>query len=165
MRQGSNPYSLAHSGGPSVEALDFFGLPKNHTKKCRFCFGGEDGDSVCRWKSSTLGSMCIFLRFFFWGSSQLGSQFQQTAELSTLEVLFHTQQGLQAGTTYGFMVSWNLIKNSGFRKQEICGKDLGCIVQIWASQFSGQTFFWAKTKTLWNSTRQSLVGDVFFWIG
>ena len=24
MRQGSNPYSLAHSGGPSAEALDFY---------------------------------------------------------------------------------------------------------------------------------------------
>ena len=130
MRQGSNPYSLAHSGGPSVEALDFFRTPqKTIPKNADFVFWGRW--RFGSWKSSTLGSMCI----------QLGSQFQQTAQLSTPEVLFHTQQGLQAGTTYGFMVSWNLIQNSGFRKQEICGKDLGCIVcivQIWASQFSGQ---------------------------
>ena len=41
MRQGSNPYSLAHSGGPSVEALDFFGLPKKPSQNMFFFGGGK----------------------------------------------------------------------------------------------------------------------------
>lgn len=47
MRQGSNPYSLAHSGGPSAEALDFLRTspPKKNANMIRF-FGGEDGDSL-----------------------------------------------------------------------------------------------------------------------
>ena len=48
MRQGSNPYSLAHSGGPSAEALDFFRTSPPQKKHAHdvFFLGGEDGDSV-----------------------------------------------------------------------------------------------------------------------
>ena len=43
MRQGSNPYSLAHSGGPSAEALDFFRTspPPKKISNMMFFFGGR----------------------------------------------------------------------------------------------------------------------------
>lgn len=41
MRQGSNPYSLAHSGGPSAEALDFLRTsPPKKNANMMFFFGG-----------------------------------------------------------------------------------------------------------------------------
>ena len=58
MRQGTNPYSLAHDAGPSARSQ------------------GLRAKSDC----------------------------SMTQKVFCLEVLFHVQQGLQAGTTYSFMV-------------------------------------------------------------
>lgn len=85
MRQGSNPYSLAHSGGPSAEALDFFrtSSPPKKSTHMMFFFGGERW-WFSSWKLSSwgLGSMlmCFFIDLLVgWGlEASCCCQFQQT---------------------------------------------------------------------------------------
>lgn len=74
MRQGSNPYSLAHSGGPSAEALDFLRTsspPKKYRTWC-FFWGVEDGDSVVEnHQVEVPWSMLMFFNDCLGGWSQL----------------------------------------------------------------------------------------------
>ena len=83
MRQGSNPYSLAHDAGPSAGASEIW-----KTTLMNF----EHGISSCH-----LQTLQIY-----------GTVKHRNHQPWEIEVLYHVQQGLQAGTTYGFMAGLSL---------------------------------------------------------
>ena len=103
----------------SLRFFSDFPPPKKNIEHDVF-FGGEDGDSVVG-KSSSWGSMIDVDVFFYRSLGWLGglepvvvASFNR--HVAKPEVLFHTQQGLQAGTTYGFMVGVSdLLSSAGYR--------------------------------------------------